>query len=66
MEPATKNLVLGDGQVEASSGVVLAGAVSMARRYNLTFTNVGTNTETLVLTYGRSVRSPWSRTRRTR
>ncbi len=54
MHPQTQNLVLGDGQVETTAAIVLQGALSIAGRYNLTFANSGSSSETLVLTYSRN------------
>ena len=53
MFPATRNLVIADGQVEDSSTAIMSDNNSVAGRYNLTFTNVGSNTETLIITYSR-------------
>lgn len=54
MEPKLKNLVISDGQVAASAGVILSGPGDWARRFNLTFTNAGSTAEVLVLTFSRA------------
>lgn len=47
------NLNAADGQVAATATQILAGEDN-ARRYNLTFSNVGTTEQTLVLTLSRN------------
>ncbi len=56
INPQTRNLVLADGQVAATTAaVVIAGTRDVACRYNFTFTNVSaSSTETLVITYSRA------------
>ncbi len=54
MNPLTRNLVVADGQVAITATAVIAGTRDAACRYNLTFSNVGANSETLVLTYSRA------------
>ncbi len=54
MEPLTQNLTVADGQVGIVAAQITAGISSRARRLNLTFNNVGTQDETLVLTLSRN------------
>ncbi len=54
MGPQYTNLVIGDGQVQTVASQVSMGAANLARRLNVIFSNVGTQTETLVVTTIRS------------
>ncbi len=54
MQPFVQNLVSGDGQVAATPTAIATGAGNVARRMTLKFCNVGTQEETLVLTYSRN------------
>lgn len=47
------NLTTGDGQVAATASQIAAG-FSQARRHNLTFANVGSTSQTLILTLSRN------------
>jgi hypothetical protein len=50
MQPLKQNLVIADGQVAATATQITTGAASRARRLNVIFSNVGTQTETLIIT----------------
>lgn len=54
MNPQIRNLVLSDGQLTATAGVIASGPRDWACRLNLTFTNVGASSETVVITYSRA------------
>lgn len=56
--PQTRNLVVADGQVGTVASAVLSGTRDAAPRYNFTFSNVGVNVETLVITFSRAGGTP--------
>ncbi len=58
MYPQARNLVQSDGQVETTAAAVLSGGSDSGRRYNFTFTNAGSTSETLILTYSRASGTP--------
>lgn len=57
----SNNLNVADGQVAATEGQITAGPADSGQRINVTFTNVGSNQETLVL---RLTRGTWGTARR--
>lgn len=54
MSVSKRNLTLADGQVAATATEITAGPGDMARRVNVSFSNVGGAEETLVLTITRN------------
>jgi hypothetical protein len=58
MGPLTKNLVVADGQVGTVAAAVTSNPGSWAERYNLLFSNVGAQTETLIVTQTRNGGTP--------
>lgn len=54
MLPFIQNLTVADGQVATVAAQVLAGTANQARRYNVTFANIGGQEETLILLLSRN------------